>query len=458
MWTWNQSQWDQNRSGGSWKAHDGEWWDGNDYYYRKYGGKGGNDEYGNGGSWCSGGSGNDCSWNVGHGPKDWYDSSWNASSGGTAADTTEAGHGNDNDGVDREVVRRRVSFLDEQVQGQERSDITMEQVQVDSDASMEEVSDAPMEDNTEHKNWPQKHRSGGYNWGDRSGFGSSSAGASSSAATWHGNPQASANSTASQRLSTAKVPVQLPRPPHTKAEQPPATPPTTIPGSPPTVFDFQYFRDYTCTNTWRQHYAAWKYFQEWCVGENLPVYAFDNHTPATMPQIVYSYGQSWTWGKDKWYNWHWQEMVAQLNENSQWYLVLGTGRSGGFVRCTFEEIDQYDLKAHVKELKKWRKAKETGSQQPQPQLRPMRVWSFVLHYHDGTKCALQPHVDNTSVTCSVWQNCADYKEPFSGTSALAGEQWAFFKLDKTLRFDPDKYMVPRGPPIRVIDAVTQGNW
>ena len=87
-------------------------------------------------------------------------------------------------------------------------------------------------------------------------------------------------------------------------------------------------------------------------------------------------------------NWHWFELVAQLNAESIGYVVNGPNRSGGLTECWLSvRPGSYDHKRH-------HKLKQEGMPQPDAQL---RVWDFLLVREDGSSVRLHPQWSKTIV-------------------------------------------------------------
>ena len=154
---------------------------------------------------------------------------------------------------------------------------------------------------------------------------------------------------------------------------------------------------------------------------------------------------TWTWDETKSHNWQWQEMIGQLNDDSQWYAVVSHSidRSSGIVSCSIEEIDQYDHKRHVA-------GKNT------PRSRPLRKWNFVIKREDGSTVALHPQWDRNRVQFFICDQATDLQLPRSGAGGTSGSgTYRYYSCAgcPQLRFDTEKYRVPQRPPVRVINEV-----
>ena len=153
------------------------------------------------------------------------------------------------------------------------------------------------------------------------------------------------------------------------------------------IFDlayFQNFRDFT--SGYKQHCVALNWFRASSERSGLNRVIFSNTAVAEAPR-----------------SWRWQDMVAQLDDDSICILVEGLPprRSRGFIQCRAEATNAYDHMRHSER----------------------NVWHFVLVRNDWSKVCLRPSDSGTQVFCRFWHG------GLSGPGNYA---------DATLHFDPTK--------------------
>ena len=146
------------------------------------------------------------------------------------------------------------------------------------------------------------------------------------------------------------------------------------------IFDlayFQNFRDFT--SGYKQHCLALKWFRDSSERSGLNRVIFSNTAVAEAPR-----------------SWRWQDMVAQLDDDSICILVEGLPprRSRGFIQCRAEPHSESN------------------------------VWHFVLVRNDWSTVYLRPSDSDTQVFCRFWHG------GLSGPGDYA---------DITLHFDPTKH-------------------
>jgi hypothetical protein len=209
----------------------------------------------------------------------------------------------------------------------------------------------------------------------------------------------------------------------------------------PTVYDLNYFADWAngtrWNDTYKQHSVALKYFRE--VGErtNVQEVVFNNHEAEAVGVIVHEKGEAFHFepflGAVPW---RWQEMVAQMNEDSMRMVLQGLqdppdDRSRGLVSCRLQKTGRYDHKRHHA-LKKINQAPEEM----------LKIWDFVLVCKDGTLVCLHPNFSNTKIDCYTGVAEEDDELPRSGRGGTSGPgTYKYFKnktIACTLRFDANK--------------------
>jgi len=157
-----------------------------------------------------------------------------------------------------------------------------------------------------------------------------------------------------------------------------------------------YFQQYPSPRECKMHYHALKYIVEiaYC---NLPsgggtAWIFDNNIPLKMKEILNGNPIG-----EPTIDWHWQELVAQLDDESLDQVVEGQSaemmdpltRSRGLVSCKLQKAAETD---------KWNGGLVT----------PNGRWYFVLVRDNGTEVWLHPEYNSTQVEClepgdSVWR-------------------------------------------------------
>ena len=161
-------------------------------------------------------------------------------------------------------------------------------------------------------------------------------------------------------------------------------------------YSLQYFQKYPSPRECKIHYHALKYIVEIAYG-NLgtgvgTAWIFDNHIPLKMKEILNGNPIG-----EPTIDWHWQELVAQLDDESLDQVVEGQSaemmdpltRSRGLVSCKLEKAAETD---------QWNGGLVT----------PNGRWYFVLVRDNGTEVWLHPEYNSTQVEClepgdSVWR-------------------------------------------------------
>ena len=72
----------------------------------------------------------------------------------------------------------------------------------------------------------------------------------------------------------------------------------------------------TWTDTYKQHNVALKYFRDSAEKEGLDAVNFSNTDPDPVAQIVHEKGMSYHFVGEPRIPWRWQEMVAQMTDDS----------------------------------------------------------------------------------------------------------------------------------------------
>ena len=221
------------------------------------------------------------------------------------------------------------------------------------------------------------------------------------------------------------------------------------------IFDLEYFRNRpfltrgTWTDTYKQHNVALKYFRDSAEKEGLDVVNFSNTDPDPVAQIVHEKGMSYHFVGEPRIPWRWQEMVAQMTDDSMRSAVQGlggpTGRSRGIVSCRLQRFDRYDHKRHYAERHPEQgKGKHATQSKPPPRAKEKMLvtWDFVLVCDDGTWVCLHPNFKDPKIACYTGEGVQDHEIPNTGKGGSSGKgTYQYFKkkhYPKTLTFDQQK--------------------
>lgn len=169
------------------------------------------------------------------------------------------------------------------------------------------------------------------------------------------------------------------------------------------------------------------------------------------------FGTSWSWEPGgATVPWSWQEMVAQLTDESIELLVTGldvTSNNRGLVGCRLvecEKPDQHRRNAAIEKQANEDKMAEAEQRPPVkiPQCRadgePWKIWNFELTCEDGKVIHLHPHYSTPKIDCLVATHTSDHEVPRNGPGVRGvpgTHQWfaAKNKSDIDLRFHAGIY-------------------
>ena len=116
------------------------------------------------------------------------------------------------------------------------------------------------------------------------------------------------------------------------------------------VFDLAYFRNFPVSLPYRMHNTTLKFCRHICESTQPQsrVHWFCNNFPTMVAKILHDpHGTEWTWDTTIWTPWHWQEMVALLEDGAMSAVVCGPQNlSRGLVGCCIQESGNYDHKRH----------------------------------------------------------------------------------------------------------------
>ncbi len=204
----------------------------------------------------------------------------------------------------------------------------------------------------------------------------------------------------------------------------------------PRIFGLEHFRSFVkYTDTYKQHNLALKFFRDTNEASGIDQKNFSNTLPEEVAEILHdTKGPLYRINAEVTHAWNWQEMVAQLDDESMRFVVEGDeaadpqNRSRGLVSCCIRQSGKYDHKRHH--------AHKGGENMK-------TEWDFVLGRADGTSISLHPNYGNTTASWKYgFSAVPDRKVPRTGLGGSDGPG-TFQRLinkgvDKTLRFDPTK--------------------
>ena len=188
----------------------------------------------------------------------------------------------------------------------------------------------------------------------------------------------------------------------------------------PQVFDLEYFRTFRpFTRGYKQHNEALKWFRDTLEPQGIKFRTFSNTNPILVQECTHPPGMDYWFVGEPILPWRWQEMVAQLDEDSMERVVYGlpdgpanlADRSRGIVSCGVQETDTYDHKRHS--------ALKTLKRSPPPDVR-LCEWDFVLECDDGTLVSLHPNYGNTTIACYKGAPANDHELPRTGKGGTNG--------------------------------------
>ena len=207
------------------------------------------------------------------------------------------------------------------------------------------------------------------------------------------------------------------------------------------VYDLEYFRKLPLYTGWKDHNVALKFMREECEARAYTVIFIDSIVP--VAEIEHDKGTSFRFLPGKTHPWEWQQMVAQLTEDSMRTVVQGVeGRSRGIVSCSLQQTPQYDHKRHHAERTK---GEHTNTQ--------YHIWDFVLTRDDESFVALHPQYSKTKVECKEHWPKFDGELPKTGLGGTGldgrdsnrGTYQHFIRkdVDRIVRFDAKKNVAPQ---------------
>jgi len=164
------------------------------------------------------------------------------------------------------------------------------------------------------------------------------------------------------------------------------------------IFTVEYFQNYQSPRGCKIHNHALKYFRHDAEATGCSAVIFDNTNPAKMKEMVLGPLTEFNFIGEPTIDWHWQELVARLDDKSLAQVVEGQcmdpNRSRGLVSCRLQKTDRYDHKRHY--------AQEQQGVRPATRIHTedqLMIWDFVLVRANGTEVWLHPNYTSTKVEC-----------------------------------------------------------
>jgi hypothetical protein len=164
------------------------------------------------------------------------------------------------------------------------------------------------------------------------------------------------------------------------------------------IFTVEYFQNYQSPRGCKIHNHALKYFRHDAEATGCSAVIFDNTNPAKMKEMVHGPLTEFNFIGEPTIDWHWQELVARLDDKSLAQVVEGQcmdpNRSRGLVSCRLQKTDRYDHKRHY--------AQKQQGVRPATRIHTkdqLMIWDFVLVRANGTEVWLHPNYTSTKVEC-----------------------------------------------------------
>ena len=161
------------------------------------------------------------------------------------------------------------------------------------------------------------------------------------------------------------------------------------------VFNLGFFQRYPTPRPRSIHNTALKYFRQEAEERRSECVTFKNSAPAKMKEMVKGEKTEFSFRGNPNIEWHWLEMVAQLDEESLAYVVEGPlldpNRSRGLISCRLQKRrNSYDHKRHH----------ALRQQGEAPTMDLLYEWDFVLVRENGTEVWLHPSYNSSKVSCN----------------------------------------------------------
>ena len=160
-----------------------------------------------------------------------------------------------------------------------------------------------------------------------------------------------------------------------------ATAPAVAAGPAQPHYTEDFFRNFNCTDGYKQHNQAVKWFRN---RQEIPADPFSSPPlrlplgPFPVATVVHGAETNYNFDMTQWVQWDWREMVAQLRDEDLRFVV-----GCGLQACEFSiRAGSYDIGRHYHNREQLRM---------RVQRIRLPVWDFVLFRSDGTGVRLHPH-------------------------------------------------------------------
>ena len=208
----------------------------------------------------------------------------------------------------------------------------------------------------------------------------------------------------------------------------------------------EHFQQVEMGDSWKTHNQALKYLRDQYIArygsgepEDYGEYGLESDLQSRygIPHVVHKpkkpdYTFDFTSIKD----WHWQQVIGQLEDESMEFVVHDGDRSRGIVRCSL-------LMYHKGDMKTNRKNRDNlGGEEPETE---EKTFDFLIWRSDGTCISLHPDWTKTKLSGTVGMPPPDYERPETGIGGTSGEKtlqhFVYKGVDRLLRFDARKCTV-----------------
>ncbi len=212
------------------------------------------------------------------------------------------------------------------------------------------------------------------------------------------------------------------------------------------MLKIEHFQKVEMGDSWKTHNQALKYFRDQCIArygsgepEDYGEYGLESDLQSRygIPHAVHKpkkpdYTFDFTTIKD----WHWQQMIGQLDADSMEFVVHDEDRSRGIVRCSLLMYPKGDMKTNRKNRD------NLGGQEPETE---EKTFDFVIWRSDGSCLTLHPDYKTTKNLCTIGIPPPDYEVPKTGIGGSSGKtsfrHFVMKGVDRILRFDAQKCTV-----------------
>jgi hypothetical protein len=220
-------------------------------------------------------------------------------------------------------------------------------------------------------------------------------------------------------------------------------------------FDLEYFQQVgaTLTRTYRLHNQALKWFRQEAEAAGVDSVVFSNVAPNPIAQIEHSVGTDYHFVGAAKTVWRWQDMVAQMDDESMQHVVEGPNHSRGLISCRLDKLDVLDNQRNTAEIRAGRATRQNPAY--------LYTWDFVVVRDDGTQVWMHPTWSNTKIQVSSTAPARDHEVPRSGPGGTSGPgTFKHFKnkrTEATLRFKGAPHAKANAKPKAKAEAKAEGD-